>query len=426
MSHQPELAIEDIDVDDGAVVSVVEDIDLDDPPSLPPQPQPPAPAPAAPAPTGGLVGRAVLLNGLVARADLNGATGFVLSYDTARGRYVIRVVSSGELVNVRPANVSLLVAPSGDLTEYDPRKAPRRAQTAWNYYTSKARRVLKRERPQATEEELQALLKASWEQLPAAERSVYEGKAAADRERHASQLALHASLHASHRSASDLTFGGQLPPLPAAAPSPLGDLTFGGQLPPLPAAAPPLAAGAVHLQMQVAQQLAAGRACISQLHGAGFATPALASLPGPSAASCAAPVGSQQLRDLMGGAPCGGGQQLRDVMGAGGASLPPPPALPPLLVNGFVGGGWGGAATAAAPPTLPPPPPLSKQEAAQLRAREREAREMAARATKLAVQQQRQQAKEAERLLREQAAPEGEGASGGAAPPSDGSVASGS
>ena len=108
-SHQPELAIEDIDVYDGAVVSVVEDIDLDDPPSLPPQPQPPAPAPAAPAPTGGLVGRAVLLNGLVARADLNGATGFVLSYDTARGRYVIRVVSSGELVNVRPANVSLLV-----------------------------------------------------------------------------------------------------------------------------------------------------------------------------------------------------------------------------------------------------------------------------------------------------------------------------
>ena len=36
---------------------------------------------------------------------------------------------------------------------------------------------------QAAEEELQALLKASWEQLPAAERSVYEGKAAADREK---------------------------------------------------------------------------------------------------------------------------------------------------------------------------------------------------------------------------------------------------
>eukprot|EP00966_Prymnesium_polylepis_P278893 6442944-Prymnesium_polylepis.1 len=66
-------------------------------------------------------------------------------------------------------------------------KAPRRAQTAINFYSSTARRKLRKEG--LTEEQMRQAVLQGWEVLPAEERAPYEAKAAQDHVRYQQQLA---------------------------------------------------------------------------------------------------------------------------------------------------------------------------------------------------------------------------------------------
>ena len=64
------------------------------------------------------IGELIHLTGLQARADLNGMEGTVVSWLEERGRWVIEMVESAELVRVRAEN--LRYAPNGRTLDIEP------------------------------------------------------------------------------------------------------------------------------------------------------------------------------------------------------------------------------------------------------------------------------------------------------------------
>ena len=66
-------------------------------------------------------------------------------------------------------------------------KPPRRAQSALNYYSSFARRTLRKQ--SMTEEQMKQAVLDGWAQLPEAEKQPYEAKAAQDQQRYQQQIA---------------------------------------------------------------------------------------------------------------------------------------------------------------------------------------------------------------------------------------------
>ena len=85
----------------------------DEPPPPPPPPPLPARSGSFPAPAGSLVGQRVLMQGLVARADLNSTFGRAISYDEASGRYTVELLdgSSGQTITLKPENVKHVPPP---------------------------------------------------------------------------------------------------------------------------------------------------------------------------------------------------------------------------------------------------------------------------------------------------------------------------
>ena len=62
----------------------------------------------------------VNINGLTGRKDLNGQTGSLLDYDDAAGRFCVAMVVSGDVMRVKPGNLTRLTRERvniGDLQE---------------------------------------------------------------------------------------------------------------------------------------------------------------------------------------------------------------------------------------------------------------------------------------------------------------------
>lgn len=65
-----------------------------------------------------LVGKMVIINGLLARPELNGLVGDCQSFDAGRGRYC--VVVKGETMALKPSNLELQKSNSADATAFGP------------------------------------------------------------------------------------------------------------------------------------------------------------------------------------------------------------------------------------------------------------------------------------------------------------------
>ena len=55
-----------------------------------------------------LLGKRVSIHSLSGRVDLNGRVGVVDSFDEEARRYAVRLVDSGEVVKVRPTNLTVI------------------------------------------------------------------------------------------------------------------------------------------------------------------------------------------------------------------------------------------------------------------------------------------------------------------------------
>ena len=77
-----------------------------------------------------VIGSKVVLEGLVARADLNGRSGVVLSFDAERGRFGVEVDGQSDLLALKPANLQPLVEAQREEALIVWRAIPENAPTA--------------------------------------------------------------------------------------------------------------------------------------------------------------------------------------------------------------------------------------------------------------------------------------------------------
>ena len=82
--------------------------------------------------------------------------------------------------------------PAKETKVKDP-NAPKRGSSAWNFYQSAMRSVVKAANPNVEAKEIQKLLSDNFKALSAEERAPYDAKAAADKERYQKEMAEYSS-----------------------------------------------------------------------------------------------------------------------------------------------------------------------------------------------------------------------------------------